>query len=199
MVVVLISAVGYWRLILLTDHIHPRTDGYEQNQYAVLHADQQPITPEYHAARNIKLGEISTNSLQSGMPTIIAGDFNASPWSSAFAGSELKRATGLASTWPSGLFGIAVDQVLASEQWHVYDFYVGSDTGSDHLPVIATLYGAGIAKKKPDSLLEELGIDLSENKKGSTFQLSLLIKPSVEALNLSSEKDFRKEGNWWTM
>lgn len=121
-----------------------------------------PIMPEYHQARNIKLQEISGNSLQSGLPTIIAGDFNASPWSSAFAGTEFKRATGLASTWPSGLFGIPVDQVLASQQWHVYDYYVGSDTGSDHLPVIATLYGAGIEKDKPDSLLEELGIDLSE-------------------------------------
>lgn len=150
-----------------------------------------PINPDYHAARNFKLGQLSSNSLQSGMPTIIAGDFNASPWSSAFAGSELKRATGLASTWPSGLFGIAVDQVLASKQWHVYDFYVGTDTGSDHLPVIATLYGAGIAKQKPDSLLEELGIDLSENKKGSTFLLSLSnmepvkgIEPSTSSLQV---------------
>ncbi len=78
-----------------------------------------PIAPEYHAARNQKIQEIVEESKQSGLPTIIAGDFNATPWSSAFAHIDYMRATGLQSTWPMRYLGIAVDHVLVSDHWQV--------------------------------------------------------------------------------
>ena len=96
-----------------------------------------PIAPEYHLARNRKLKEIVNESKQSGLPTVIAGDFNATPWSSALFNIDYKRATGIQSTWPMQHFGIPVDQVLISEHWQVSESQVGTDIGSDHLPVIS--------------------------------------------------------------
>ena len=98
-----------------------------------------PIASEYHTARNKKLKEIVEESKQQGLPTIIAGDFNATPWSSAFASIDYKRATGLQPTWPMRYFGIPVDQVLVSEHWRVKQSRVGPDIGSDHLPVTAEI------------------------------------------------------------
>lgn len=98
-----------------------------------------PIAPEHHAARNNKPKEIVEESKQQGLPTIIAGDFNATPWSSAFADIDYKRATGLQPTWPMRYFGIPVDQVLVSEHWQVAQSKAGPDIGSDHLPIIAKL------------------------------------------------------------
>ena len=96
-----------------------------------------PIAPEFHLARNKKIQEIVEKSKQSGLPTIIAGDFNATPWSSAFAPIEYMRATGLQSTWPTRYFGLSVDHVLVSDHWQVKQSRVGPDIGSDHLPVVA--------------------------------------------------------------
>lgn len=98
-----------------------------------------PIAPEYHLARNRKLKEIVNESKQSGLPTVIAGDFNATPWSSALLNIDYKRATGLQSTWPVKHFGIPVDQVLVSEHWQVSESHVGTAIGSDHLPVISRI------------------------------------------------------------
>lgn len=95
-----------------------------------------PITPEFHTARNIKLKEIVEESRQQRLATIIAGDFNATPWSSAFVGIDYNRATGLQPTWPTRYLGIPVDQVLVSEHWQLKQSQAGPDVGSDHLPVI---------------------------------------------------------------
>lgn len=95
-----------------------------------------PIASEFHAARNMKLKEIVNASKQQGLKTIIAGDFNATPWSSAFSDIDYKRATGLLPTWPLRYFGIPVDQVLVSEHWGVVNQQIGPDIGSDHFPVI---------------------------------------------------------------
>ncbi len=74
-------------------------------------------------------------------PTIIAGDLNATPWSSALFIAEqqgLRRATGAAPTYPSegaGLLGIAIDHVLVSAPLAGTFRQRGPDIGSDHLPV----------------------------------------------------------------
>lgn len=98
-----------------------------------------PIAPEYHLARNKKLKEIDYESYQYSLPTIIAGDFNATPWSSALTQTNFKRASGLQSTSPFRYVGIPVDQVLLSERWQVVESQVGTDIGSDHLPIISTV------------------------------------------------------------
>lgn len=104
-----------------------------------------PLTTEDHFARNRTLRALADAAAASGEPAILAGDLNASPWSSAFAGlSErgLRRASGLAPTWPAaaaGLTGIPIDHVLVSRQWRVVASRTGPNLGSDHLPVLATL------------------------------------------------------------
>ena len=76
---------------------------------------------------------------------IVAGDFNATPWSVAFAGPTgrgWRRATGLSPTWPEawhGLMGIPIDHVLANDAWRLVTAERGPDIGSDHLPVVARL------------------------------------------------------------
>ena len=91
------------------------------------------------------LGEfVATNSL----PTIMMGDLNATPWSSAMR--QLIKTTnlrdsalghGLQPTWISRRhpFGIPIDYVLSSAEFSTLNHRVGTSIGSDHYPVIATL------------------------------------------------------------
>lgn len=104
-----------------------------------------PLSPEFQGHRNKLLQTLSAGVQHDRTPTIVAGDLNATPWSSAFAGlngNTLLRATGLAPTWPSigqGVIGIPIDHVLVSAHWRVADHDVGPDIGSDHYPVIVRL------------------------------------------------------------
>jgi endonuclease/exonuclease/phosphatase (EEP) superfamily protein YafD len=83
-----------------------------------------------------------------GEPFVLVGDFNATPWSSAFR--RLVRATGLRDSAVgfglhptfgsrSLLFGQMIDHVLVDPSIAVFDRRVGADVGSDHYPVIADL------------------------------------------------------------
>ncbi len=81
-------------------------------------------------------------------PFVVMGDFNATPWSRAFA--RLRGATGACDTragfgaqtsFPADgwLLRIPIDHVLVACSIGVRDRRVGPDVGSDHLPVIADL------------------------------------------------------------
>lgn len=104
-----------------------------------------PLQPGFHARRDAMLRQLAAHGRASGLPAILAGDLNATPWSSAFAGLAghgLRRASGLMPTWPAalrGISGIPIDQVLVSHHWGVVDRAVGPDIGSDHLPVAVRL------------------------------------------------------------
>jgi endonuclease/exonuclease/phosphatase (EEP) superfamily protein YafD len=104
-----------------------------------------PFNPFFHKVRNSDLTDVTFQLSDSGRPGIIVGDFNASPWSSAFTGlSDLgfKRTTTLWPTWQSrwkGWFGIPIDHIVVSRHWHSVASDVGPDIGSDHFPVVATL------------------------------------------------------------
>lgn len=101
-----------------------------------------PMDERLYQARNTMLQELTNPS---DYLTLIAGDFNASPWSSAFQGLAAKnfyRTLNLLPTWPSkwqGVLGIPIDQVLASGQWKLVQAKVGSSIGSDHYPIIVEL------------------------------------------------------------
>lgn len=80
-------------------------------------------------------------------PSIIAGDFNATPWSNAVhrieKASGTKAVTGIGGTWmPQSLpvklapyIGLPIDQVLASHEIEAPVVKTGEEAGSDHLPV----------------------------------------------------------------
>ena len=102
-----------------------------------------PITAADHGRRNRLLADISARYAD--RPTIVIGDFNATPWSSAFRAPRRNGFTiagGLQATWPAplrGLIGLPIDHVMVSRHWSVIDRAVGPDLGSDHLPIQATV------------------------------------------------------------
>lgn len=82
---------------------------------------------------------------------LVAGDFNATPWSAAYR--RFRQQTGMADasaghppipTWrppgPMGsLLALPLDHLLHGRDWQVQDFRVGPDIGSDHRPLIVSL------------------------------------------------------------
>ena len=104
-----------------------------------------PISARYAAVRNAKLSAWARSAAAAGLPTLVAGDLNATPWSIAFNGLDalgLRRATGVAPTWPAALRGVAgipIDHVLATRHWQRIASARGPDLGSDHFPVLARL------------------------------------------------------------
>ncbi len=105
-----------------------------------------PLAPEWHGKRD---GLLASIPMQAGpLPSIVAGDLNATPWSTALIGAErqgLLRTAGFAPTWPGsgrGALGIPIDHVLASRHWRRGLTSRGPDIGSDHLPIRVALHWA---------------------------------------------------------
>lgn len=104
-----------------------------------------PISPQDHGHRNVQFARIGAAAKLRSEPTIVVGDLNATPWSSAFSGianSGIRRATGLAPTWPAigqGFLGIPIDHVLVTDHWSVSERKIGPNIGSDHLPVMVKI------------------------------------------------------------
>lgn len=104
-----------------------------------------PLSPLFHAIRDKKLRAAADAAAASRSPTVLIGDLNATPWSSAFSGLAdrgLRRATGLKPSWPavaSGMMGIPIDHVLVTPHWSLVDSRQGPSLGSDHLPTLARL------------------------------------------------------------
>lgn len=74
---------------------------------------------------------------------VLIGDFNVAPWSPVFRALPGRRVGNplWQPTWHSGVPGLSlpIDHVLVSEGVGAISYYVGSDMGSDHRPLIATL------------------------------------------------------------
>ena len=106
-----------------------------------------PMATRKYRARDHLLRELAMAA--GTQPMIVAGDLNATPWSSALLGAEmraLRRATGWMPTYPSegrGVFGIGIDHVLVSSEFAQTGAERGPDIGSDHLPVRAGLRWRG--------------------------------------------------------
>jgi endonuclease/exonuclease/phosphatase (EEP) superfamily protein YafD len=104
-----------------------------------------PISPDEKQTRDLLLASSVAALREHDDPSLIVGDFNATPWSSAFASfasASWRRTTSLMPTWPlfgRGLIGIPIDHVLASRHWQRIDAVRGPDLGSDHYPVRVVL------------------------------------------------------------
>ena len=72
---------------------------------------------------------------------ILAGDFNAAPWSWQMmrfaAASGLRRHGTYAASWPSFLPVVLIDNVLTTPDIRSVSFRIGPFLGSDHLPLVA--------------------------------------------------------------
>lgn len=103
-----------------------------------------PMASHWHDERDRLLRSLAIDARDT--PTVVAGDLNATPWSTALIGAAhagLFRATGSAPTWPRRHVGIPIDHVLANAHWRRGETARGPDIGSDHLPVRATLHRTG--------------------------------------------------------
>ncbi len=76
-------------------------------------------------------------------PTLLAGDFNSTPWSYGLTGFDalvpLTRATQGLFSFPAGLPLLPIDQVYASDDIAVEAIDRGPAVGSDHYPVVVRL------------------------------------------------------------
>ncbi len=108
-----------------------------------------PSTEERARLRDAQLGFARDWSAESVGRTIVAGDLNATPWSSSFrrliANAGLhnsQRGYGLELTFPSDaspIVRVSIDHVLHSDGFRVVDRRLGPALGSDHFPVVVDL------------------------------------------------------------
>ncbi len=104
-----------------------------------------PLSPYWHQKRNMGLQVLLQKNAKHGLPGLVAGDFNASPWSQALRGVAAlgwQRASDLSPSWPAlgrGWLGIAIDQIVVNGPWRVAEQGLGPNLGSDHLPRLMRL------------------------------------------------------------
>jgi endonuclease/exonuclease/phosphatase (EEP) superfamily protein YafD len=107
-----------------------------------------PLGPGASRMRNAELAGIASFAAARKEPVIVAGDFNATPWSHNFRTtlessglSDAAEGHGLAPSWPSQfpLVGMRIDHCWISRHWRSVGVRVGPSNGSDHLPLIADL------------------------------------------------------------
>jgi len=118
-----------------------------------------PIPPLGRVAsrqRDALLMAVASSVAESGLPTLIAGDFNQTPWSPRF--QKVKRTGGLRdssqgrwinNTWqiyPTFMGGLAIDHVLHTPDIKVLERKVGGDLGSDHRPVVVDFQLPSLSK-----------------------------------------------------
>ena len=110
-----------------------------------------PIPPGPQQAQSRRLSEFLKAFDRSNL--IVAGDFNATPWSFALRRQDarfgLARLTRALFTWPTTRFRrwglrspvpfLALDHVYAGSAWRAASVTLGPRLGSDHLPVVVVL------------------------------------------------------------
>lgn len=116
-----------------------------------------PTTPGGRAVRNRELDAASTWARRSLTPTVVFGDLNATPWSSALQrledSADLRNSTygyGVQATWPTraGPLGVPIDQLLHSGGLTVTDRATGPSFGSEHRSLWVTIARAS-ARQAP--------------------------------------------------
>ena len=107
-----------------------------------------PLGPRASRLRNTELASVASFAAAHDGLLIVAGDFNATPWSQHFRESlqrsklsDCAAGHGLAPSWPSQFppLGIRIDHCWMSRHWRSVDVRLGPSHGSDHLPLIADL------------------------------------------------------------
>lgn len=111
-----------------------------------------PTTALLYDKRNEQLRALAGQVARQTGPVVVAGDFNTSPWSSAFktlvreAGlHDTRHRVGLLQTFPSEkwLVRIPIDFVLVNDAWQTVYAGVGPPTGSDHRSLWADIRLSG--------------------------------------------------------
>ena len=112
-----------------------------------------PIGANYTRERNAQLRALADFVANSKLPCLVAGDFNATPWSTAYrdfsSRSGLRDSSlgyGIQGSWnaKSWLIRIPIDQVFLPPNVGVIRRSLGPDVGSDHYPVETTIAITGM-------------------------------------------------------
>jgi endonuclease/exonuclease/phosphatase (EEP) superfamily protein YafD len=107
-----------------------------------------PIGSSRAAERDQQLRKVALFAKSSTIPCLVAGDFNATPWSAAFREfatlSGLKDSAlgrGVQASWNARAWfmRIPIDHVFVPQEALVIHRAIGPDVGSDHFPVEATI------------------------------------------------------------
>jgi endonuclease/exonuclease/phosphatase (EEP) superfamily protein YafD len=114
-----------------------------------------PPQLQWGALHRSQMAAITRVAVAAEQPLVVAGDFNAAPWShtvrelAAQAEVRLVR-RGLDFTrsfQPFPGFGLPLDHVLVSQEWQVFALEYGPPGGSDHTPLIVDLsLGSGASR-----------------------------------------------------
>lgn len=100
-----------------------------------------PGDPGLKADRDRQLADTNIGLVMKA-PFLIAGDFNTTPWGSAYASAPGTRAGDprFAGTFPAmlGPLGLPIDHIRFGGGLKLTDYREGPDVGSDHLPLFAT-------------------------------------------------------------
>ena len=107
-----------------------------------------PFNSAYAAALTEQLAAVADAAAAAVPPCIVAGDFNATPWSLPYRSfrsrsglRDTAQGRGVQPTWNARRVAprIPIDHVFASPDLAVLHRAVGPDVGSDHFPVEVTL------------------------------------------------------------
>ena len=102
-----------------------------------------PISAAYARERDASLRLEAARLASAGMPGILLGDMNDTPWSTGLrATAPMQRASGLQPTWPNAwgwLSILPLDHMLVTPDVKAEEASVGPDLGSDHRPVSVRL------------------------------------------------------------
>jgi endonuclease/exonuclease/phosphatase (EEP) superfamily protein YafD len=100
-----------------------------------------PGAPGERWDRDRQLATIK-DGLDSGLPFVVMGDFNTTPWGHAYASVPGERAGDprFEGTFPSfaGVLGLPIDHIRFGGGLTLTEYHVGASIGSDHLPLFAT-------------------------------------------------------------
>lgn len=98
-----------------------------------------PVDAAYARERDASLRLEAKRLASAGIPGILLGDVNDTPWSTGLrAAAPLRRANGLQPTWPNAwgwLSILPLDHILVTPSTKLEDASLGPDLGSDHRPV----------------------------------------------------------------
>ncbi len=109
-----------------------------------------PRGSSFSKLRNQQMNQLGNYLAEKNVPAIIVGDLNNTPWSSHFQDFlsktnlfDSRSGFGIQATWPSSspssLLRIPIDHCLLSKEFIVTNRQVGSQVGSDHLPIIISV------------------------------------------------------------
>jgi endonuclease/exonuclease/phosphatase (EEP) superfamily protein YafD len=106
-----------------------------------------PMSPAYAADRDELFRQLAERVRREAGPVIVAGDFNATPWSHGMrplvaAGlRDTQLGHGFSATWQRRIpiFAIPIDHVLVAGDLTAAARWTGPDLGSDHRPIVAEL------------------------------------------------------------